>query len=464
MKLGRPSSLPKANILFPLETTVREFESKILLAAKILRPDRRVYLGHQQAMIRLLPHLHGGIYVGKNLLRPHYVHEREEYDALKAAGIVVMYLDEEGAVFAGSPDDWRTALLTRIDPRLWEPDDYVCAWGEFQRAYYANLPGEPGAKVVTTGHPRFDLYDEPYRHYFDEDVERLRREYGQFVLINTNFPRASHQYGIGHVFSEEYGYNEKNPDPWIKSWAHVQRVMTNFVEMVHEAAVRFPETKFVIRPHPSEEWSFWEAIFAGRPNILMRHEGPVAPWMMAAGAVIHDGCTTGIEAYLAGARLINYRSLPESAQNVYLPNLFGRPAQTIPEVLDHLAEFLNGAKPDTVTLPQQALDLMHSFAGDAFVDLTACMEDALSTVGEAHTPDEVGVRLCEAPWQLKEGAKDFVRPVDRYRYHLWRTHRSRFRDFEEGWVREALGRVERVMGVRMEPTFVSSRFLYLDLA
>ena len=454
-----------ANIFFPLETTVREFEFRLLLAAKFIRRDRRIFIGRHEAILQMLPWIRGGLYVGKNVLRPHEVDHLEHYQMLKDRDLIVLYHDEEGAVFAGGPDDWRKALLTRVDPRLWAAEDYVCTWGTFQEEVYGGLVDQAGrgAKVLTTGHPRFDLYRDPYVSYFEPQVEQIRREMGDFVLINTNFPRANHQYGNEHVFSYEYGYDSRDPEPSMNSWLHVRRVMTNFIELVHTAALRFPDTRFVIRPHPSEEWSFYQRVFTDRPNVVVRHEGPVTPWLKAARAVVHDGCTTGIEAYLAGARLINYRTLAESSANVYLPNLFGRRASKLNEVLDYLDEFLGGAPPDPVALPQQALDLLHNFEQESFGDLVDCMEEALGNVARMESPSDRDIRLAEASWQLKEGAKDLVRPLFRRRYYLWKNHRSRFRSLEKDWVVDGLRRVEAVTGVRMEPTIVSARLMYLDL-
>lgn len=456
-------SLPRLNVIFPLETTVREFEFRLFLASHFINEERRIFIGRQEAMLRLLPFIDGGIYVGKNVFEPHEPDDLSEYEALKNSNIVVLHLDEEGGIYRGDADTWREVLDSRVNPTLLEPEDYVCTWGEFQRDHYASKTPR-GAEVLTTGHPRFDLYSEPYRAYFERDAKRLRDELGEFVLVNTNFSHGNHQYGTAHVFSPYVGYDPANADSVMRAWLHTRRVQANFIELLHEAAQKFPDTNFVIRPHPSEEWSLYDAVFAGRDNVQTRHEGPVGPWMLAAEAIIHDGCTTGLESHFAGAHLINYRSEPKSSANSYLPNLFGHQCGEKHEVLDVLADVFAGrARNPEIDVPQQARDLLHNFDEVSYDQLLPVMEKAAAKVRDARTPKDLGVRLAEAPWQVKESTKDFVRPLFRYRYHMWKNHRSRFVDVDPSWVNPALERVAEITGKRMEATFVSSRLFYLDL-
>ncbi len=55
--------------------------------------------------------------------------------------------------------------------------------------------------------------------------------------------------------------------------------------------------KIVLRPHPSENHDAWRE-WAGPLGIDVRFEGSANTWLLAAQAILHTGCTTGIEGVL----------------------------------------------------------------------------------------------------------------------------------------------------------------------
>ncbi len=42
-------------------------------------------------------------------------------------------------------------------------------------------------KLVISGNPRFDLYRADYRGIFSDKAEKIRKVYGPFILVTTNF-------------------------------------------------------------------------------------------------------------------------------------------------------------------------------------------------------------------------------------------------------------------------------------
>jgi len=58
--------------------------------------------------------------------------------------------------------------------------------------------------------------------------------------------------------------------------------------------------------------------------VRVTNEGNVVPWLLATQAVIHNGCTTGVEAYVMGVPAVSYRAyVDETYDNGFyrLPNL-----------------------------------------------------------------------------------------------------------------------------------------------
>ncbi|MGD9035544.1 MAG: hypothetical protein PVF10_03220, partial [Syntrophobacterales bacterium] len=81
-----------------------------------------------------------------------------------------------------------------------------------------------------------------------------------------------------------------------------------FQKIIPAIAKVFPEHNIVVRPHPTENQEIYRQIAAGCERVRVTNEGNVVPWLMAARALIHNGCTTGVEAYVMGVPAISYRA------------------------------------------------------------------------------------------------------------------------------------------------------------
>jgi surface carbohydrate biosynthesis protein len=270
---------------------------------------------------------------------------------------------EEGGVFNGGPDTWQKILLRRLDPRGMAADDTVCAWGDWQRDYYASLG--TAAEVVTTGHPRFDLLRPQYRPYFDAEAKAIRERWGDFILVNTNITRANNMGGLPYWFGDRRFYQPENYESrtaLIDHWAHQATIMGHFVRLVNRLAHDFPDTPFIIRPHPIEKIENYEAFFKEIPNVHVVREGGIGAWLLAARAMIHDGCTTGLEAHLAEVPIINFKAIEDERYYLFLPNAFGTRAASQVEAVKLVEQAIRGElkNPDSNDLPHLATALMHN--------------------------------------------------------------------------------------------------------
>jgi hypothetical protein len=70
----------------------------------------------------------------------------------------------------------------------------------------------------------------------------------------------------------------------------------------------FPACNFVVRPHPSENQQVYHDIAGQCERVAVTNEGNVVPWLMAAKALIHNGCTTGVEAFAVDTPALSYRA------------------------------------------------------------------------------------------------------------------------------------------------------------
>jgi hypothetical protein len=140
-----------------------------------------------------------------------------------------------------------------------------------------------------------------------------------------------------------------------------------FVVMVKELAVSFPQHTVVVRPHPSENIVFFRQAFATFRNVVVRRDGNVLSWIRPADLVVHSNCTTGIEAVLAGVPTVNF--LPAGRNraevDIAVAREAGATARSIPEVLATAGQFLSGGS------------LAFSWSGEAVAVLNNLRIDAV---------------------------------------------------------------------------------------
>ncbi len=463
------------HLLFPVETINRELDYRLALAVMAARRDNRIYIGLHETLMRLARRIHGGVYLGKNAIRPHAADVLGDYHQLKERGFVFVHLDTEGAVYPGGETRWRKILNQRLDPRHLDCEDYVCTWGDFQRDVYRELDPLCVDNIRTTGHPRFDLYKEGWRSFYGDDAVQLQQRFGDFILINTNFTHANNKMGTDFVFSRVNGFQpgdlESRLDT-VRDWAYMNAQLSHFVRLVHRLQGTFCDISIVVRPHPTEDPSFYSQAFRDLSSVHVLHEGPVGPWLLASRCMIHDGCTTGVEAYLSGAEIINYRAVDDASRDFFLPNLFGVQCTSEDQVVDRLRKVLGagatppfkdgdeGAKRD---VDPRAHRLLSNFQTPSFPVLLAVLDEAQQKVSHTASPPAVALRTEESLYEALEGAKSLLRPLSRRHRHAAEYSRNKFPGLDAEDVRRRLHRLQRITRRRVKHRVLSRGLMVVEL-
>ncbi|MBW1802135.1 MAG: hypothetical protein JRJ85_15570 [Deltaproteobacteria bacterium] len=94
----------------------------------------------------------------------------------------------------------------------------------------------------------------------------------------------------------------------------------HFVEMTGHLSETMKDINIIIRPHPSENLTTWKDATKIMPNVNVFHEGNVIPWILASKLMIHNSCTTGVEAYVLGKPGISYCPITSETFDSDLPN------------------------------------------------------------------------------------------------------------------------------------------------
>lgn len=395
------------NIFFPVETIARELDYRLLLAAKILKKDRRVYICNHRHLDKIMHRFRSGIYVGKHIfhsLMP--VEDWKQYEKAKRLGIDIVYLQEEGGIFEGVKTDWGKILDLQCDPRRFDSKDRICEWGEWQKSVHGREALD--VPLIATGHPRFDLCKEKYKDYYKPIADQLNQTYGSFILINGNYAYSNHGIGIETIFSPRLGYDPADAEKrqkFVDFFVHSSKSMVDMISLVHRLSTAFPDKTFIYRSHPSEGDHLYKYVFAGLPNVKCIHEGPVGPWLLAAETIVHDGCTTAIEASFSNARIINYKVTSSKEHDIRLPNLVGTIATNAKEVI----EMIRSGKPRPISNEafSELDEMIANYHLDSFETVANVIEDKLTSMGHqnAKAPSIATLKLDHLKHQLKKVRK-----------------------------------------------------------
>ncbi len=309
-------------LLLPCETQAREFDAKLLLAAAAAERGITAIVGAKKELDRCLGSFRRGTYLSKSLTDRNLV----TYELLRRQGFAVVCGDEEGLVWP-SPASY---LHAKVNDETMRKADLLLAWGEENARVWRESPGFCGQPIASVGNARVDLLRPELRGLHQPTAQALRKRFGRFVLVNTNFSRLNHYLPRQNRQQRKLDEARRAAGPVdpndldLGLAAHKAELFAAFKRMLPALADALPDHRIVVRPHPSERQATWTEAVAGRPNVQVVYEGSVVPWLLAAEAVVHNGCTTAVEAYLLDAQAIAYQPATSERFDLQLPNLMSK--------------------------------------------------------------------------------------------------------------------------------------------
>ncbi len=338
----------KIPLLLPVENQVRELDSKVLLACIAARRGFSSYIGSRREFHFNITSFPRGIYLSKSITGASDMMFR----IMRHLGHEVVAWDEEALVHL--PAD--TYYSRRLSPAAMAHVSRLFAWGEDNAEMWRQYPQLPeNAVIAVTGNPRNDLLRPELHDYYDSEVEIIKNTYGNFILVNTNFNHVNAFSAVQNLFqpientgdTPKLGRAAKGMSREYADGlrAHKQAIFEDFQRMIPALDEAFPDYGIVVRPHPTESQEIYHDIAARCKRVEVTNEGNVVPWLLAARALIHNSCTTGVEAYVMRVPAITYRETINEAYDFgfyRLPNLISRPCFNIEELEVTLTKILSG--------------------------------------------------------------------------------------------------------------------------
>ncbi|MFQ5566623.1 MAG: surface carbohydrate biosynthesis protein [Paracoccaceae bacterium] len=304
------------SLLLPVETLNREFDGKLLLALHAVERGWQATVGKRSKLHDNMQRFPRSIYFSKDFRAGN----ESMFRILSGLGHTIVGLDEEGLV--NTSDEM---LLLKMEPVVLDHLRAAFAWGENDARIY-RLAGSLAQKpVVVTGNPRGDLLRPELAPYFSSEVAKIREKYGQFALFNTNFALVNHFIANLTRFKlADWVAEDKAEEMKSGLLGHKARLMDAFLRLVPGLAEHLHPHPLIIRPHPSENRQTWIDATSGLANVHVVHEGNIVAWLAAANVLIHNGCTSAVEASVLGTPALSYRPVKKAGFDNDLPNGLSR--------------------------------------------------------------------------------------------------------------------------------------------
>jgi surface carbohydrate biosynthesis protein len=338
----------KAYLIIPVENQVRELDPKLLLACIAARRGFTVIIGSHREIDLRISSLPKGLYLNKSMTDRNL----KMFRIMSNLGYEIVTWDEEALVHL-PPETYYSRRLSPIAIRY---VTHLFAWGEDNAELWRQYPDlPPNMPIHVTGNPRSDMLRPEMQPFYEPEAENLRRKHKPFILVNTNFNHVNAFYPAQNLFqplksdgeSPQFG---KAAVGMSRAYAeglrdHKQAILDAFKQMIPMLDSAFPDHTVIVRPHPTENQQIYKEIAAGCKRVKVTNEGNVVPWLMATDAVIHNGCTTGVEAYVMGVPAISYRAKINEAYDLgfyRLPNLISHQCFDPDQLQETLARILEG--------------------------------------------------------------------------------------------------------------------------
>ena len=316
----------KLQLLIPVENQVRELDPKLLLACVAAEQGFSSVIGSRRELEFRIDSYPQSIYLSKSMTGRSLIFFR----IAKKFGHEIVTWDEEALVHL--PPE--TYFSRRLHPDAIKLVSHLFTWGQDNVDLWRQYPHLPqGLQIHRVGNPRTDMLRPEMHSFYEEEVNALRQKFGNFILINTNFNHVNAFGADMNLFQPVSGQEElakfgraargMSREYAQGLWDHKQAVFKSFQDLIPRLEQAFPDMNIVIRPHPTERHDVYNDIAARCSRVHVTNEGNVVPWILATRVVLHNGCTTGIEAFVMGVPAISYRKfVSEEYDNGFyrLPN------------------------------------------------------------------------------------------------------------------------------------------------
>ena len=315
-------------LALPLHVWDRELDARLFLACMAAKLGYSSIIGHEYNIAGLYKNSSSLFYYGAG--RPIFDQTRtcQWYEPLINSGGQVSLVFEEGLNDISDS----SSIYTGITSRSLKACNSIYTWHvresvQMKQVTDRTLHVSLDEKCVPCLNTRFEMLGNIGRSYYSGKANAISDIFGQYILISDNF-------GIdvftGGTTLSSLDLNSKNignlkikdsKKEELKGFYHERHLKSVksrelFCATINCIASAFPDINFVFRPHPIASPEYWYSNLRKLRNLSIIYKGSVEPWIYSSKAVIHAGCTTGLQAELAGVPAVDISQMYDDMRNL----------------------------------------------------------------------------------------------------------------------------------------------------
>lgn len=349
------------NIYLHLEIISRELDSKILLATLAASKGHEVVISDIESIEKGLRRgaLSPGIFHTKSLT-PSKVKIALHQELIKK-GVLITSIDEEGGLVIDGYDDF---AKIRYSDQTIKDSSAIFGWGTEDIDSLKKIYPKYLSKLHKTGSPRADMWKSSFINYWGIPKKMPKKP---FLLVVSNMTYANSILPFHKIISSyrEKGYFKYDSELLTKNFGMAsEHYLTTaaFIKGIKYLAKFNKGYEIVLRPHPAEKVESWKDYLNDIPNVHVIREGSITPWVNNSFAVMHNGCTTALEATVAKKPIITYVPYKQNYTD-FLPNKLGHRVESLDELLRSVNSLFENIKFEDQEkikkIPDQVLKKIH---------------------------------------------------------------------------------------------------------
>ena len=341
-------------LLIPIEIIRRELDSRLLIALRVLllNPEWEVIIGKTNKVGDFwrtqIKKDQKFIYLSKGM-----TFSKLFYLNLISKGGFFFLLDEEGAIFSNFISNVAKRGGTNND--LIKYMSKILFWGENEKKEFLDRHSRylTNDKIEVTGNPRFDLCKIAYRDYHMNKSKQSNLD-KNLIMVDTAFGVYNNIININLEFEHwknvkyEKNRGEYDRHQWLKNikplYEYQKKIFPHFLDGIKYICNCYSNYNFLIRPHPVENLDTYRNFFKDIKNVEVSNEGSAVEKFINSKLVIHNGCTTAIEALFHEIPSVCFLPLYDKDMVQTLPSEISYKAFNKKELKNLINESINNKK------------------------------------------------------------------------------------------------------------------------
>lgn len=326
------------NIYIHLEISSRELDSKLLLGILAASRGHHVIVSDQESIIKGLR---------RKILAPGIFHTKSvtpsetkitKHNKIIETGSKITSIDEEGGLIDHGYDYF---AKLRYNEQSIEQSSAIFAWGPEDAQTLKKTYPHYSQKIHMTGSPRADLWQPYFASYWKNNNKEFNKP---FLLVSSNMGVLNMKpFHETYKFLKERGTFERDPKFLKNSFAKMgeeYQMVYYFFKAIKYLANNNNRYNIILRPHPTENIEIWKSFLEDVQNVKVIREDSISSWLNNAFAIMHNSCTTALEATLSRKPVITYIPFQGNYARE-LANDLGHRVETLEELSDTIKHILD---------------------------------------------------------------------------------------------------------------------------